>query len=288
MTFAVESLLSDWTMTSSEPWTSALRMIGSSLTSPLAIRVKSESSEMREVLASASSRSFCWRNPVTCRAFDSSSTTWRGSPGVRDVVEAHDLDGSRGAGLVDALAAVVEHRADAADRGAGEEDVADLERSVPGRGPWRGCRGPDPRGGLEDDAAGRARRRRPSARAGRPGGGSSRAGASIPICFLAEISPETTSPPNSSTRTPLSASACLTRMTFASGLSILLMATTIGTLAARAWSIASAVCGMTPSSAATTRTTMSVALAPRARIIVKASWPGVSRKTICAALDSTR
>src|SRR5215213_11505445 len=57
------------------------------------------------------------------------------------------------------------------------------------------------------------------------------------------------------------------------------MATTMGTCAARACSIASMVCGMTPSSAATTRTTTSVAFAPRARIIVKASWPGVSRKT---------
>jgi hypothetical protein len=42
--------------------------------------------------------------------------------------------------------------------------------------------------------------------------------------------------------------------------------------------IASIVCGLSPSSAATTRTTMSVTLAPRARISVKASWPGVSRK----------
>jgi len=43
-----------------------------------------------------------------------------------------------------------------------------------------------------------------------------------------------------------------------------------------AWCIASVVCGMTPSSAATTRITISVTLAPRARIMVNASWPGVS------------
>ena len=42
--------------------------------------------------------------------------------------------------------------------------------------------------------------------------------------------------------------------------------------------IASIVCGITPSSAATTKTTISVALAPRARIAVKASCPGVSKK----------
>ena len=62
-------------------------------------------------------------------------------------------------------------------------------------------------------------------------------------------------------------------------MSILLRATTIGTLAALAWLIASSVWGMTPSSAATTTTAMSVTLAPRARIAVNASWPGVSRKT---------
>ena len=54
----------------------------------------------------------------------------------------------------------------------------------------------------------------------------------------------------------------------------------IGTLAARAWWIASSVWGMTPSSAATTTTATSVTRAPRARIAVNASWPGVSRKTI--------
>ena len=64
---------------------------------------------------------------------------------------------------------------------------------------------------------------------------------------------------------------------FASGTSILLIATTIGTSAARAWLIDSFVCGITPSSAATTSTAMSVTFAPRARIAVNASWPGVSR-----------
>ena len=38
--------------------------------------------------------------------------------------------------------------------------------------------------------------------------------------------------------------------------------------------------GITPSFAATTSTTMSVACAPRARISVNASWPGVSRNTM--------
>ena len=44
--------------------------------------------------------------------------------------------------------------------------------------------------------------------------------------------------------------------------------------------MASIVWGIMPSSAATTSTTISVTLAPRARIAVKASWPGVSIKVI--------
>ena len=50
--------------------------------------------------------------------------------------------------------------------------------------------------------------------------------------------------------------------------------------AAFAWLIASIVWGMIPSSAATTRIAMSVAIAPLARIDVKAAWPGVSRNVI--------
>jgi hypothetical protein len=46
------------------------------------------------------------------------------------------------------------------------------------------------------------------------------------------------------------------------------------------WATASRVVGITPSSAATTSTAISVAWAPRARIAVNASWPGVSRKVI--------
>ena len=65
-----------------------------------------------------------------------------------------------------------------------------------------------------------------------------------------------------------------TRSGCAPSLSILLTATRIGTPAAFAWSIASRVCGITPSSAATTMTAMSVTWAPRARMAVKASWPG--------------
>ena len=89
------------------------------------------------------------------------------------------------------------------------------------------------------------------------------------------------SPPHSSGISPKSDNSCLMRSGLASGLSTLLIATTMGTPAALAWLTASRVCGCTPSSAATTRMAISVTLAPRARMAVKASWPGVSRKTIC-------
>ncbi len=61
----------------------------------------------------------------------------------------------------------------------------------------------------------------------------------------------------------------------------------IGTSAALAWSMASTVWGITPSSAATTSTTMSVTLAPRARMAVNASWPGVSMNVMRPSRQAT-
>ena len=79
---------------------------------------------------------------------------------------------------------------------------------------------------------------------------------------------------------PWLASSPRTRFGSAPSLSILLTAIRIGTSAAFAWSSASTVCGITPSSAATTITAMSVTFAPRARMAVNAWWPGVSRNVI--------
>ena len=110
---------------------------------------------------------------------------------------------------------------------------------------------------------------------------------SIPVRCLALTATAITSPPYSSMSTLLSASSCFTRSGLASGLSTLLIATIIGTRAARTWSMASLVWGMTPSSAATTMIAMSVTCAPRARMAVNASWPGVSRKTMRLPLWST-
>ncbi len=100
----------------------------------------------------------------------------------------------------------------------------------------------------------------------------------MPRFCRAETSTMTVSPPQPSGTRSCSDSCCMTRLGSAFSRSILLMATTIGTSAALAWSSASSVWGITPSSAATTRTTMSVASAPRARMAVNASWPGVSMK----------
>ncbi len=109
----------------------------------------------------------------------------------------------------------------------------------------------------------------------------------MPSLVFAETGTMMVSPPHSSGARPWFPSACFTCSGFPSRLSILLIATMIGTSAARAWLMASTVCGMTPSSAATTSTTMSVTLAPRARMAVKASWPGVSRKVTWRPFTST-
>ena len=101
---------------------------------------------------------------------------------------------------------------------------------------------------------------------------------SIPNPVWAETRIMAVSPPKSSEIKPCSISCCTTFSGLASGLSHLLMATMMGTSAALAWLMASTVWGRGPSSAAITKITISVALAPRARMAVKASWPGVSRK----------
>ena len=110
---------------------------------------------------------------------------------------------------------------------------------------------------------------------------------STPSPVLADSSTICVSPPKSSATMSCSSSSFLTRDGSAPDLSILLIATISGTFAAFACLIASTVCGMTPSSAATTRITMSVSLAPRARIEVNAAWPGVSRKLMTPFSVST-
>ncbi len=93
----------------------------------------------------------------------------------------------------------------------------------------------------------------------------------MPSRLSAEIGTNIVSPPYSSATRLYSVSCCITLAGLAPSLSILFTATTIGTLAACAWLSASIVCGITPSSAATTRIARSVDFAPRARMAVNAS-----------------
>ena len=109
---------------------------------------------------------------------------------------------------------------------------------------------------------------------------------STPMPFLALISWHWYLPPHSSTRRFMFARSSRILSGLAPGLSILFMANTIGTLAACACAIASRVVGITLSSAAMMMIAMSVTCAPRARIAVKASCPGVSRKVMWRPSDS--
>ncbi|CPU65798.1 Uncharacterised protein [Mycobacteroides abscessus] len=94
---------------------------------------------------------------------------------------------------------------------------------------------------------------------------------SMPMFCFADTSTNIVSPPYSSATRLYSVSCWRILAGFADSLSTLFTATTIGTFAAWAWLSASMVCGITPSSAATTRIAMSVTWAPRARMAVNAS-----------------
>ena len=72
----------------------------------------------------------------------------------------------------------------------------------------------------------------------------------------------------------------------APGLSILLMANTMGTPAAWACDMASLVVGITESSAEMMMMAISVTCVPRARMAVNASCPGVSRNVILLPFSS--
>ena len=103
---------------------------------------------------------------------------------------------------------------------------------------------------------------------------------SMPSPVLAEMGQTIVSPPHSSGTRLYSVSCCIILSGFAPGTSILFIATIIGMDATLAWFIDSTVWGMMPSSAAMVRIAISVTLAPRARIAVNASCPGVSRKVM--------
>ncbi len=109
----------------------------------------------------------------------------------------------------------------------------------------------------------------------------------MPWFLIAATGTVIVSPPQSSGAMPRCCICAFTWSRLAPFTSILLTATISATFAFCACASASSVCGMKPSSAATTSTAMSVTLAPRARILEKAAWPGVSRKVILRPLNST-
>mmetsp|Transcript_19966 Transcript_19966/g.40135 ORF Transcript_19966/g.40135 Transcript_19966/m.40135 type:complete len:205 (-) Transcript_19966:2294-2908(-) len=103
---------------------------------------------------------------------------------------------------------------------------------------------------------------------------------SIPSFVTADTLAHCTSPPKSSVNTSYDASSPSSLGMSVVGLSILFTATITGTSAALIILMLSTVCSITPSSAATTRTTTSVTLAPLPRISLNAACPGVSMKVI--------
>ena len=94
--------------------------------------------------------------------------------------------------------------------------------------------------------------------------GSSRAARRHPGRSARRRRPRSCRRPTPRARARCSVSCWRTRVGSASSRSTFVTATTIGTSAARAWLIDSTVCGITPSSAATTRIAMSVTSARRA------------------------
>ena len=206
--------------------------------------------------------------------------------GLRRALQAEHLDRHGGRRFLDLLAAVVDQRAHAAPLVAGDDDVAGHQRAgLHQHGGDRAAALVEL--GLDDDAFGGAvriglevedfglqqDRLEQLVEIGALGGGD------LDVEHLAA---------HRLRRRPRAAGARVrTFCGSACGLSILLIATMIGTPAALAWLIDSIVCGITLSSAATTRMAMSVACAPRARIAVKAAWPGVSMKVIFWPFFST-
>ena len=229
-------------------------------------------------LANFTSRNLPWRNKAISRALRSSGTTWTASPASGTSDKPWISTGIEGPASLQGLP----FSSNIARTRPNEEPASNISprRKVPD------CTkivatGPLPlskRASITKPLAGASRGAFNSSTSACSKTFSSKA--SIPSPVLADTWIKGESPPYSSGTTSSATNSVFTRSGFESGLSILLIATTKVTPAARAWWIASLVCGITPSSAATTRMTMSVAFAPRARIAVKASWPGVSRKVM--------
>ena len=231
------------------------------------------------------SRALRWRNSLTSRARTSFSTASTVSPAPGTPDRPSTSTGTEGPAVFACLplsstSARTRPHSDPATTMSPVFSVPFCTSTV--------ATGPRPRSSLDSITvpsparAGLARRSRISAWSAMASSSLSRL---APVLALTCTS--CTSPPTLSTCTLYCSSSLRTRSRLTPGLSILLTATISGTSAAWACLMASIVCGITPSSAATTSTTMSVTEAPRARMAVKASWPGVSRKVTRPAAVST-
>ena len=231
----------------------------------------------------------CARASATARAIFSFGRDAELVAGERHVVEAEHLDRRRRSGFGDRVAVLVEHGPDLAPAATGDDGLADAERApLDERGDDRPAAGVEV--GLEHE------RPRRCLRVGAQLLFELRVGdEDEAVEQLLDADPRAVRPrrprgcrhPTPRGRAPARRAAGAPGSGSAFSRSILVTATTIGTSAALAWLIASIVWGITPSSAATTRIAMSVASAPRARMAVNASWPGVSMNVIFRPSRST-
>ncbi len=129
-TFSVESFASASARASTEPCTSPLMMTRSSCWPLSAMRFESSSSE---TFAVAGMRLFAilpLRLSAISWAFFASFTASMRSPALGTSLRPRISTGVAGPRLVELLAVLVGHRADLAEAGAGEDEVAHAQRAV--------------------------------------------------------------------------------------------------------------------------------------------------------------
>ena len=278
-TLSVLSFASESASTSAEPCTSALMMSARSLL-PSASCCCSDSSVTRPLFAPSALAFACsCRNTRNLPRLGRVVQRLERVAGRGHAAEAEHFHRRRRRRRLDRPAAVVDERAHLADDRAGDERVADVQRAV-----------------LHEDRRHRARGRDRSSTSSTvpdalrfgfafssPMSVTSRTISSSRsrFCFFfAETSTMTVVPPHASGTRPELGELALDVVGVRARLVDLVDRHDdrhVGGLARDR--SPPCVCGITPSSAATTSTTTSVTFAPRARIIVNASWPGVSRKT---------
>ena len=233
LTFSSVSLVRVSLSTSAEPCTSALTMIGSSLTPPSAICACSDSSVRRVPLApSAFSFAWFWRKCAICRALAASVSAWKASPGCGRPPRPRTSTGVAGPAVF-----CCRPRSSMSARTLPTIVPAmsvSPTRSVPS---WTRmvATGPRPLSSFASSTVPDALRLGLALSSLSSVTSSTISSSSSRFCFFfADTSTMTVEPPHCSGVRPRSASSFLTRSGLASGLSILLIATRIGTPAALA------------------------------------------------------